>query len=113
VLRHLREQGVLRVEGKELVVPSPARLRYLQPCVSCGKPSPVTGLEAPPSLLDWERLAAFRAECEVPHWFGNCDCDVPHWCGGTGRLTSEAVAPRVPADSAGQVPTADADPDNG
>ena len=113
VLRHLREQGVLRVEGQAIVVPSPARLRYLQPCVFCGKPSSGTGLGAPPSPLDWERLAASRSECEVPHWFGTCDCDVPHWCGGTGRLTGEALAPRVPALSAGQVPTDDADRDNG
>lgn len=113
VLRHLREQGVLRVEGQQIVVPSPARLRYLQPRVFCGKRRPVPGLEVLPSLLDWGRLAASRSECEVPHWFGDCDCDVPHWCGGTGRLTGEALAPRVPALSAGQVPTDDADRDNG
>lgn len=85
VLKHLRERGVIRVEGAEIVVTDPVRLRYLQPCVFCNRPQADATIDAPSSLLDWQQFAAARADCEVPHWFGlgHCDCDVPHWCGTT------------------------------
>jgi CRP/FNR family transcriptional regulator, dissimilatory nitrate respiration regulator len=85
VLKHLRDRGVLRVEGRELIVTDAIGLRYLQPCVFCGKP-PAGSNPAPPlDPLHWQQLVATRGECEVPHWFGlgHCDCDVPHWCGDT------------------------------
>lgn len=82
VLKYLRDLGVVRVEGRDIVVPSPGRLRCLEPCMSC-KQSPDDGREVPGASSEWERLVAMRPECEVPHWFGVCDCedDVPHWCG--------------------------------
>jgi CRP-like cAMP-binding protein len=113
VLKHLRQEGIVRVEGREIVVLDPVRLRYLEPCVFCSKPNAEESIEVQDTSLDWEGLVGSRPDCEVAHWFGHCDCDVPHWCGGTGQLTREALAPRVPAVSAGQVPTDDADPDNG
>lgn len=84
VLRHLRQEGLVRVEGREIVVPNPARLRYLQPCVFSSKPGLENEFETPDELLEWERLVALRSECAVPHWFGERDCasDLPHWCGG-------------------------------
>lgn len=81
VLKHLKEQGVLRVERRQLIVTDPVRLRYLQPCMYCSKPPAVA--EAAATLpLSWQQRVAPSAECEVPHWLGlgRCDCDVPHWC---------------------------------
>ncbi len=84
VLRHLRQEGLLRVDGREIVIPDPARLRYLQPCGFSSKPGHANEFVVPDGLSEWGRLAALRWECEVPHWFGECDCagDLPHWCGG-------------------------------
>jgi len=85
VLKHLRHEGLVRVEGREIVVPNPARLRYLQPCVFCRKPGPENEIETPDERSEWERLVVLRSECDVPHWFVGCDCDdaMPHWCGGS------------------------------
>lgn len=87
VLKHLREQGAVRVEGRDIVVTDAARLRYLQPCVFCGKPAPGAD-PASPTVPDWQQLVPSWAESEVPHWFGlgHCDCDVPHWCGGVSAV---------------------------
>jgi len=92
VLKHLRYEGLVRVEGREIVVPNPARLRYLQPCVFCTRPGPGNAIETPDERSDWERLVALRAECDVPHWFGGCDCDdaMPHWCGGVSHWRDAA-----------------------
>jgi CRP-like cAMP-binding protein len=92
VLRHLREQGVVRVEGREIVVVDPVRLRYLQPCVYCSRQATTDGSETAPTPLEWKRLCALRTECEVPHWFGHCDCEVPHWCSGTPLVLSDATS---------------------
>lgn len=113
VLKHLRHEGIVRVEGREIVVLDPVRLRCLEPRVFCSKPNAEEWVETLDTPLDWEALVASCPDYEVAHWFGHGDCDVPQWCGGTCWLTSEAVAPRVPAVSVGQVPTDDADPDNG
>jgi CRP-like cAMP-binding protein len=80
VLQHLRRQGVVRVGRREIVVLSPARLRLLKPCVFCSKPLPESA--GVPALFwaDDDAAPPWRAESEVPHWFGYCDCDVPHWC---------------------------------
>ena len=80
VLQHLRRHGVVRVERREIVVLSPARLRLLKPCVFCSKPAPESA--GVPALFWADDAAAslWRSESEVPHWFGCCDCDVPHWC---------------------------------
>jgi CRP-like cAMP-binding protein len=84
VLKHLREQGVVRVEGRDIVVTNPVRLRYLQPCVFCGKSITHPTEPAPPDAPLLQQADGARADCEVPHWFGlgHCDCDVPHWCAG-------------------------------
>jgi CRP-like cAMP-binding protein len=83
VLRHLRQQGVVRVEGRQIVVTDPVRLRYLQPCVFCTKPQ--LGADAMRAFARPDPLEPVTAppECEVPHWFGldDCDCEVPHWYG--------------------------------
>jgi CRP-like cAMP-binding protein len=81
VLKHLKEQGVLRVERRQLIVTDPVRLRYLQPCMYCSKPPAVAEVAAA-LPLSWQQRVAPNAECEVPHWLGlgRCDCDVPHWC---------------------------------
>lgn len=92
VLRHLRREGLVRVYGREIVVPDPARLRYLKPCAFCRKPGPGNAIETPDELAEWERLVALRSECDVPHWFGGCDCDdaMPHWCGGVSHWNDAA-----------------------
>ena len=92
VLKHLRQEGLVRVEAREIVVPNPARLRYLQPCAFGGTPGPESELETPDGRSEWERLVALRSECDVPHWFGDCDCDdaMPHWCGGVSRWRDAA-----------------------
>ena len=81
VFKHLREQGILRVAGRELIVTNPLRLRCLQPCMYCGKP-PAVAESAATRLPGWQQRVAPIADCEVPHWLGlgRCDCDVPHWC---------------------------------
>jgi len=84
VLGHLRHEGLVRVEGRDIVVPNPARLRYLEPCVFCSKPRPEDEIETPDEFVERERLVALRWECDVPHWFDECECagGLPHWCGG-------------------------------
>lgn len=83
VLKHLRETGVVRVEGREIVVPSPARLRYLESPGCCSKQISGDGRDVPGAPFEWDQLVAARPECDVPHWFGVCDCEgeLPHWCG--------------------------------
>ncbi len=87
VLKHLRQEGLVRVEGREIVVPNPTRLRYLQPCAFFRKPVPENAIETFDERSEWEQMVALPAECDVPHWFGGCDCDdaMPHWCGGVSQ----------------------------
>ncbi len=90
VLRHLRQREVIRVEGREIVVPDPARLRALQPRFFGGAPGSSDAPPFPAGMPARGQVAAHRvdwADCDVPHWFGHCDCaaDMPHWCDGDGR----------------------------
>ena len=92
VLRQLRQDGLVRVEGREIVVLNPARLRQLQPCASGNKLGSERQIATPEELSEWERLVGLRSECDVPHWFGGCDCDdaMPHWCGGVSHWQDPA-----------------------
>lgn len=81
VLRHLRESGVIRVEGRDIVVCDPSRLKSLRPCLYCRKTDsvPAAGCGKEDSV-DWEALLASGTGCDVQHWFHDCNCEVPHWC---------------------------------
>jgi CRP-like cAMP-binding protein len=105
VLQHLRRQGVVRVARREIVVLSPERLRLLKPCVFCSKPFPASFV-APTSIWADDEAATWRAESEVPHWFGDCDCDVPHWCARAAQslaALAESSAGHGPPDRGGRM----------
>jgi CRP-like cAMP-binding protein len=84
VLRHLRDRQIVRVEGRDFVVPDPARLCRLDLRFFGGKPCAPDALASPDGVLEWGQMCAARGDCDVPHWFGDCDCagDMLHWCAG-------------------------------
>lgn len=89
VLKHLRQRQIVRVEGREIVVPDPARLCDIDLRFFGTNPKSPDALEIPAEVLKWEQWLATRVDCDVPHWFGQCDCaaDMPHWCDDAPALS--------------------------
>lgn len=88
VLKHLRQRQIVRVEGRDIVVLDPGRLRGIDPHFFGNRPSGPDSPEMPNRVPEWAGPGAAPPECEVPHWFEQCDCtgDMPHWCGAVPAI---------------------------
>jgi CRP-like cAMP-binding protein len=82
VLKHLRQRQIVRVEGREIVVTDPTHLRDLEPRFFGNTSAAADAGAASAGSSAQRHWLAAQDDCEVPHWFAQCDCaaDMPHWC---------------------------------